>query len=129
HPAPDERFGAHASPEQVLPYGERAGDAEQCFRCDESDGGEVQVAKPGIAHPPPAERGAEPDQQQSADDERGDREMDDEQDVSDHGRMIPTNTRFPRLTPEQMSPVQREVAAEISAGPRGEVRGPFIAWL
>jgi 4-carboxymuconolactone decarboxylase len=34
--------------------------------------------------------------------------------------------RFPKLTPEQMTPVQREVAAEISAGPRGEVRGPFI---
>ncbi len=37
--------------------------------------------------------------------------------------------RFPRLTPEQMSPAQRAVAAEISAGPRGEVRGPFIALL
>lgn len=28
-----------------------------------------------------------------------------------------------------MSPAQREVAAEISAGPRGEVRGPFIALI
>ena len=28
-----------------------------------------------------------------------------------------------------MSPVQREVAAEITAGPRGEVRGPFIALI
>ena len=37
--------------------------------------------------------------------------------------------RFPKLTPEAMSPAQREVAAEISAGPRGEVRGPFIALL
>ena len=37
--------------------------------------------------------------------------------------------RFPKLTPEMMSPAQREVAAEISAGPRGEVRGPFIALL
>ena len=34
--------------------------------------------------------------------------------------------RFPRLSPEAMTPAQREVAAEISAGPRGEVRGPFI---
>jgi len=34
--------------------------------------------------------------------------------------------RFPKLTVEEMTPVQREVAAEISAGPRGEVRGPFI---
>jgi 4-carboxymuconolactone decarboxylase len=38
-------------------------------------------------------------------------------------------SRFPRLTPESMSPAQREVAAEISAGPRGEVRGPFIALI
>lgn len=37
--------------------------------------------------------------------------------------------RFPKLTPEGMTPAQREVAAEISAGPRGEVRGPFIALL
>ena len=38
-------------------------------------------------------------------------------------------TRFPRLRPEAMTPAQREVAAEISAGPRGEVRGPFIALI
>ena len=37
--------------------------------------------------------------------------------------------RFPKLTPEGMTPAQREVAAEITAGPRGEVRGPFIAWI
>jgi 4-carboxymuconolactone decarboxylase len=37
--------------------------------------------------------------------------------------------RFPKLTPEQRTPAQREVAAEITAGPRGEVRGPFIALL
>jgi 4-carboxymuconolactone decarboxylase len=37
--------------------------------------------------------------------------------------------RFPKLAPEAMSPAQREVAAEIAAGPRGEVRGPFIALL
>jgi len=28
-----------------------------------------------------------------------------------------------------MTPAQREVAAEISAGPRGEVRGPFLALI
>ena len=28
-----------------------------------------------------------------------------------------------------MTPTQREVAAEIAAGPRGEVRGPFIALM
>jgi len=37
--------------------------------------------------------------------------------------------RFPRLTPEEMTPAQREVAAEITAGPRGEVRGPFVALI
>ena len=37
--------------------------------------------------------------------------------------------RFPKLAPEAMSPLQREVAAEIAAGPRGEVRGPFLALI
>jgi 4-carboxymuconolactone decarboxylase len=37
--------------------------------------------------------------------------------------------RFPKLTPDQVTPAQREVAAEITAGPRGEVRGPFIALI
>lgn len=37
--------------------------------------------------------------------------------------------RFPKLTLEQMNAAQRAVAAEITAGPRGEVRGPFIALL
>ena len=37
--------------------------------------------------------------------------------------------RFPKLAPEAMSPAQLEVAAEITAGPRGEVRGPFIALI
>ena len=37
--------------------------------------------------------------------------------------------RFPKLTPEEMTPAQKEVAAAITAGPRGEVRGPFIALL
>ena len=37
--------------------------------------------------------------------------------------------RFPTLTPQQMSPAQRAAAAEISAGPRGEVRGPFLALI
>ncbi|MEA3195926.1 MAG: 4-carboxymuconolactone decarboxylase [Betaproteobacteria bacterium] len=37
--------------------------------------------------------------------------------------------RFPKLTTDEMTPAQREVAAEITAGPRGVVRGPFIAWI
>lgn len=39
------------------------------------------------------------------------------------------DARFPRLTEETMTPAQREVATAISAGPRGEVRGPFIPLL
>jgi 4-carboxymuconolactone decarboxylase len=37
--------------------------------------------------------------------------------------------RFPKLTIDAMSPEQRAVAELITAGPRGEVRGPFIALL
>ncbi|HUK05668.1 MAG TPA: carboxymuconolactone decarboxylase family protein [Burkholderiales bacterium] len=37
--------------------------------------------------------------------------------------------RFPRLSEAAMTPAQREAAAEISAGPRGEVRGPFLALI
>lgn len=37
--------------------------------------------------------------------------------------------RFQKLSTDEMSPLQREVAAEISAGPRGEVRGPFVALI
>lgn len=40
-----------------------------------------------------------------------------------------TAPRFPKLEPAQMTALQREVAAEISAGPRGEVRGPFVALI
>ena len=38
-------------------------------------------------------------------------------------------SRFPKLTTEEMSDAQRAVAAVITAGPRGEVRGPFIALI
>ena len=37
--------------------------------------------------------------------------------------------RFARLTPEQYSEAQQKVAAAITSGPRGEVRGPFITLL
>jgi 4-carboxymuconolactone decarboxylase len=39
------------------------------------------------------------------------------------------SARFPKLTAETMSAAQREAAAEIAAGPRGEVRGPFLALI
>ena len=38
-------------------------------------------------------------------------------------------SRFPKLSPSQMDEAQRTVAEQIAAGPRGEVRGPFIALL
>lgn len=37
--------------------------------------------------------------------------------------------RFPRLNPDQYSPEQKTVAQQIVAGPRGEVRGPYIPLL
>jgi 4-carboxymuconolactone decarboxylase len=37
--------------------------------------------------------------------------------------------RLPPRPPEQMTSRQREVAAAISGGPRGGLRGPFQAWL
>lgn len=38
-------------------------------------------------------------------------------------------SRFPALYPEQMTPAQREVHDAIASGPRGGVRGPFLALL
>jgi 4-carboxymuconolactone decarboxylase len=40
-----------------------------------------------------------------------------------------TQPRFPKLSADAYNAAQREVAAEITAGPRGEVRGPFIALI
>ena len=37
--------------------------------------------------------------------------------------------RLPRIPPEKMTEAQKKVAAEIAAGPRGQVRGPFVALL
>src|SRR6185436_6352920 len=103
-------------------------DAEQRLPGDERYRAEVRIAEPGIAHPRPAERGADPDGDQAADDEQHDQEVDDEDRVGDHGVSM-AQPRFPKLTPDEMTPEQREVAAAITAGPRGEVRGPFIALL
>lgn len=38
-------------------------------------------------------------------------------------------SRFTTLTPETMTPRQREVAESIGAGARSGIRGPFPAWL
>lgn len=37
--------------------------------------------------------------------------------------------RLPRIAPEEMTDAQKKTAAEIASGPRGEVRGPFLALL
>ena len=37
--------------------------------------------------------------------------------------------RLPRIPPEKMTEAQKKAAAEIAAGPRGELRGPFISLL
>lgn len=37
--------------------------------------------------------------------------------------------RLPRIPPEKMTEAQKKAAAELAAGPRGELRGPFIALL
>jgi 4-carboxymuconolactone decarboxylase len=37
--------------------------------------------------------------------------------------------RMPMLTEAQMTPEQRKAAAEITAGPRGEVKGPFVSLI
>src|SRR3954471_4635053 len=39
------------------------------------------------------------------------------------------NDRMPPLPPEALTEEQRSAAAELAAGPRGGVRGPFIALL
>ncbi len=40
-----------------------------------------------------------------------------------------TAERFPAIPPEQWTEEQKKVAATIAAGPRGELRGPFLALL
>lgn len=41
----------------------------------------------------------------------------------------PPPERLPRIAPEKMTEAQKKVVADIAAGPRGELRGPFIALL
>jgi 4-carboxymuconolactone decarboxylase len=41
----------------------------------------------------------------------------------------PLPERFPAIPPEQWNDAQKAVAASIASGPRGEVRGPFLALL
>lgn len=37
--------------------------------------------------------------------------------------------RVPELTYDQLSPEQKDIFDEITAGPRGRVNGPFLVWL
>ena len=43
--------------------------------------------------------------------------------------MSEAQERFPPITADQMTPEQKRVAAEIVAGPRGALQGPFNTWL
>jgi 4-carboxymuconolactone decarboxylase len=43
--------------------------------------------------------------------------------------MSATLPRFPLLAPDEMSERQKEVVAAIAGGPRGAVRGPFLALI
>lgn len=40
-----------------------------------------------------------------------------------------TEPRFPTLKPEEMTARQKEIAAKIADGPRGGIRGPFLALI
>lgn len=37
--------------------------------------------------------------------------------------------RMPKISDERMTPEQKKAAAELAAGPRGEVKGPFVSFL
>ena len=37
--------------------------------------------------------------------------------------------RMPMISEDQMTAAQKKAAADITAGPRGEVKGPFVALL
>lgn len=37
--------------------------------------------------------------------------------------------RMPKISPEKMTEAQKQAAAELAEGPRGELRGPFVALL
>jgi hypothetical protein len=37
--------------------------------------------------------------------------------------------RMPAIPPERMTDAQKRAAAELTAGPRGEVKGPFVPLL
>ena len=41
----------------------------------------------------------------------------------------PRRDRMAKIPPENMTEAQRKAAAELAAGPRGEVRGPFNVLL
>jgi 4-carboxymuconolactone decarboxylase len=40
-----------------------------------------------------------------------------------------TTERLPKIPPEKMTDAQKKAAAEIASGPRGDLRGPFVALL
>lgn len=49
--------------------------------------------------------------------------------MASNDNRAPRAERLPPVAPEAMTEAQKKVAAEIASGPRGELRGPFIALL
>lgn len=49
--------------------------------------------------------------------------------MASNDNRAPRAERLPPVAPEAMTETQKKVAAEIASGPRGELRGPFIALL
>jgi 4-carboxymuconolactone decarboxylase len=45
------------------------------------------------------------------------------------GPQMHAEQRFPELTPDKMTPEQKQVAEAIASGPRKGLRGPFNTWL
>ena len=82
---------------------ERTGNPEQRLGRHEANRTKVQVAEPRIPYPLPLQRGSDPDQDQAADDEGDDQEVDDEEQVR-HDASSMTQPRFPKLSPEAMTP-------------------------
>jgi hypothetical protein len=76
------------APEHVLPHGQRAGDTEQRFGGDERNRGQVKVPESRVANPAPVQQGAEPDEDQPADDEDRYAEVSDKKRVSQQGSCL-----------------------------------------
>ena len=72
-------------PQGVFPDGERTGDPQQGFRGDNQDCSEVQGSPAPPSNPRPAQSRADINQRQASRDEHDDREVNDYNDIGEHG--------------------------------------------